>query len=47
MAVGLLLSVKVFCLNEITFRITTETKYCPTGPYCLYHKTLRNRTELC
>ena len=26
MAVGLLLSVKVFCLNEITIRITTETK---------------------
>ena len=47
MAVGLLLSVKVFCLNEITIRITTETKSCSTDPYCLYHKTLRNRTELC
>ena len=46
MAVGLLLSVKVFCLNEITIRITTETKSCSTDPYCLYHKTLRNRTEL-
>ena len=46
MAVGLLLSVKV-CLNEITIRITTETKSCSTDPYCLYHKTLRNRTELC
>ena len=47
MAVGLLLSVKVFCLNEIKIRITTETEYCSTDPYCLYHKTLRNRTELC
>lgn len=47
MAVGLLLSVKVFCLNEIKIRITTETESCSTDPYCLYHKTLRNRTELC